>query len=59
VLRLFLLSGALAAPAAASQVAAFNGGPQFVLNPSISFFVHVETAAEADDAHAGRHAGSV
>ena len=27
---------------------ALNGGPQFVPNPSISFFVHVETAAEAD-----------
>ncbi len=25
-----------------------NGGPQFVLNPSISFFVHVDTAGEAD-----------
>jgi len=27
---------------------ALNGGPQFVLNPSISFFVHVESPAEAD-----------
>lgn len=25
-----------------------NGGPLFVLNPSISFFVHVDTSAEAD-----------
>lgn len=26
---------------------ALNGGPMFVINPSISFFVHVETADEA------------
>lgn len=25
-----------------------NGGPHFTINPSISFFVHVDTAAEAD-----------
>lgn len=27
---------------------ALNGGPQFVINPSISFFAHVDTAAQAD-----------
>lgn len=25
-----------------------NGGPQFVMNPTLSFFVHTKTAAEAD-----------
>ncbi|NJD11142.1 MAG: VOC family protein [Gemmatimonadetes bacterium] len=33
---------------AGHRFTALNGGPVFVLNPSISFFVHVETAAEAD-----------
>ncbi len=27
---------------------ALDGGPRFLVNPSISFFVHVETDAEAD-----------
>lgn len=27
---------------------ALNGGPRFVMNPSVSFFVRVETAADAD-----------
>ena len=32
---------------------ALNGGPRFVLNPSISFFVHVETPGDADRIFAG------
>lgn len=33
---------------AGQRFTALNGGPQFTINPSISFFVHVETADEAD-----------
>jgi predicted 3-demethylubiquinone-9 3-methyltransferase (glyoxalase superfamily) len=33
---------------AGQRFTAFNGGPQFVLNPSISFFVGVDSAGEAD-----------
>jgi predicted 3-demethylubiquinone-9 3-methyltransferase (glyoxalase superfamily) len=33
---------------AGQRFTALNGGPIFVLNPSISFFVHVDTAGEAD-----------
>lgn len=30
------------------RVTLLNGGPMFVVNPSISFFVHVDSGAEAD-----------
>jgi predicted 3-demethylubiquinone-9 3-methyltransferase (glyoxalase superfamily) len=33
---------------AGRRFTALNGGPLFVINPTISFFVHVATAAEAD-----------
>lgn len=33
---------------AGQRFTALNGGPQFVINPSISFFVHVDTVEEAD-----------
>lgn len=33
---------------AGQRFTALNGGPIFVLNPSISFFVHVDEPAEAD-----------
>lgn len=33
---------------AGQRFTALNGGPQFVISPSISFFVHVDDAAEAD-----------
>lgn len=33
---------------AGQRFTALNGGPQFVLDPSISFFVHVETVEEAE-----------
>jgi predicted 3-demethylubiquinone-9 3-methyltransferase (glyoxalase superfamily) len=33
---------------AGQRFTALNGGPQFTINPSISFFVYVQTAAEAD-----------
>lgn len=33
---------------AGQRFTALNGGPMFVLNPSISFFVHVDTAEEAE-----------
>jgi predicted 3-demethylubiquinone-9 3-methyltransferase (glyoxalase superfamily) len=34
--------------AAGQRFTALNGGPIFTLNPSISFFVHVDTAADTD-----------
>lgn len=34
--------------AGGQRFTALNGGPQFVMNPSVSFFVHVETAEEAE-----------
>ncbi len=37
---------------AGQRFTALNGGPIFVLNPSISFFVNVETPAEADAIYA-------
>jgi predicted 3-demethylubiquinone-9 3-methyltransferase (glyoxalase superfamily) len=37
---------------AGQRFTALNGGPIFVLNPSISFFVHVDAAAEADRLYA-------
>ena len=33
---------------AGQRFTALNGGPQFTINPSISFFVHVDTPDEAD-----------
>jgi len=33
---------------AGQRMTALNGGPQFVLNPSISFFLHVDESKEAD-----------
>ncbi|MBI5495114.1 MAG: VOC family protein [Deltaproteobacteria bacterium] len=33
---------------AGQRFTALNGGPRFTLNPSISFFVHVDTAPEAE-----------
>lgn len=33
---------------AGQRFTALNGGPQFTINPTISFFVQVDTAAEAD-----------
>ncbi|GAB4524792.1 MAG: VOC family protein [Haliangiales bacterium] len=33
---------------AGQRFTALNGGPQFVINPSISFFVHTESAGETD-----------
>lgn len=33
---------------AGQRFTALNGGPQFVINPSISFFVHTESADETD-----------
>lgn len=33
---------------AGQRFTALNGGPQFVINPSISFFVHLDTADEID-----------
>jgi predicted 3-demethylubiquinone-9 3-methyltransferase (glyoxalase superfamily) len=33
---------------AGQRFTALNGGPQFTINPSISFFVHVDTPAEAE-----------
>lgn len=33
---------------AGQRFTALNGGPQFVLNPSLSFFVQVDTAGEAE-----------
>lgn len=33
---------------AGQRFTALNGGPMFVLNPSISFFVHVDAPADAD-----------
>lgn len=33
---------------AGQRFTALNGGPQFVINPSVSFFVRVETAEETD-----------
>jgi predicted 3-demethylubiquinone-9 3-methyltransferase (glyoxalase superfamily) len=37
---------------AGQRFTALNGGPIFVLNPSISFFFHVDTAADADRLYA-------
>ncbi len=37
---------------AGQRFIALNGGPLFTLNPSISFFVHVDTAPEADRIYA-------
>src|SRR5687767_4431417 len=33
---------------AGQRFTALNGGPQFTLNPSLSFFVHVETPDDAE-----------
>ena len=37
---------------AGQRFTAVNGGPVFTMNPSLSFFVFVDTAAEADRLHA-------
>ncbi|MBI5510738.1 MAG: VOC family protein [Deltaproteobacteria bacterium] len=37
---------------AGQRFTALNGGPIFVLNPSISFFVHVDSAADAERIYA-------
>jgi predicted 3-demethylubiquinone-9 3-methyltransferase (glyoxalase superfamily) len=38
---------------AGQRFTALNGGPMFTINPSISFFVHVDSVAEADRIFAG------
>ncbi|HEY3357236.1 MAG TPA: VOC family protein [Polyangia bacterium] len=42
---------------AGQRFTALNGGPLFVLNPSISFFVHVDAVAEAERLFAALAAG--
>jgi predicted 3-demethylubiquinone-9 3-methyltransferase (glyoxalase superfamily) len=42
---------------AGQRFTALNGGPVFTLNPSISFFVHVDTAADAEHLYSALVAG--